>query len=73
MDYLYSDEGQRIVAKHHYRPRRKEVVPQELLKRFADVKLFELTDIVSNWKEAQEVHFKDRSGVFDEVYSSKVQ
>jgi sulfate transport system substrate-binding protein len=73
VDYLYSDEGQRIVAKHHYRPRRKEVVPQELLKRFADVKLFELTDIVSNWKEAQEVHFKDRSGVFDEVYSSKVQ
>jgi sulfate transport system substrate-binding protein len=73
VDYLYSDEGQRIVAKHYYRPRRKEVVPPEYLTRFADLKLFEITDIVSGWKEAQEAHFKDRSGIFDQVYTSKAQ
>ncbi|MFY8072276.1 MAG: sulfate ABC transporter substrate-binding protein [Pirellula sp.] len=73
VDYLYSDEGQRIVAKHYYRPRRKEVVPPEYLERFADVKLFELTDVFSGWKEAQEAHFKDRSGIFDQVYTSKAQ
>jgi sulfate transport system substrate-binding protein len=73
VDYLYSDEGQRIVAKHFYRPRRSEVVPAETMQRFAEVKLFELTDIVSDWREAQETHFKDRSGVFDQVYLSKAQ
>jgi sulfate transport system substrate-binding protein len=73
VDYLYSDEGQRIVAKHYYRPRRKEVVSPEYLARFADLKLFEITDIVSGWKEAQEAHFKDRSGIFDQVYTSKAQ
>ena len=73
VDYLYSDQGQQIVAKHFYRPRRKEVVSEEHLKRFADVKLFELTDIVQSWKEAQEVHFKDRTGVFDQVYAGKAQ
>ncbi|MFM8399292.1 MAG: sulfate ABC transporter substrate-binding protein [Pirellula sp.] len=73
VDYLYSDEGQQIIAKHYYRPRRKEVVPPEYLKRFADVKLFELTELFSGWKEAQEAHFKDRSGIFDQVYTSKAQ
>jgi sulfate transport system substrate-binding protein len=73
VEYLYSDEGQQIIAKHFYRPRRKEVVSQEDLKRFTELKLFELTDIVANWKDAQETHFKDRTGVFDQVYSSKAQ
>ena len=73
VEYLYSDEGQQIIAKHFYRPRRKEVVSQEDLKRFTELKLFELSDIVSNWKDAQEIHFKDRTGVFDQVYSSKAQ
>jgi sulfate transport system substrate-binding protein len=73
VDYLNSDAGQRIVAKHYYRPQRKEVVCPEYLKRFSEVKLFELTDIVSGWKEAQEAHFKDRSGIFDQVYTSKPQ
>jgi sulfate transport system substrate-binding protein len=73
VEYLYSDEGQQIIAKHFYRPRRKEVVSQEDLKRFTELKLFELSDIVSNWKDAQETHFKDRTGVFDQVYSSKAQ
>jgi ABC-type sulfate transport system substrate-binding protein len=41
------------------------------LSSFADVKLFELTDIVADWKEAQEVHFKERTGVFDQVYSGE--
>ena len=71
IEHLYSDEGQRIAAKHFYRPRNRDTVPSELLKRFGEVNLFELTDIVSGWKEAQEVHFKDRTGVFDQVYSAK--
>lgn len=73
LDYLYTDVGQRIVAKHFYRPRNRDAVAPEDLKSFADVRLFELTDVVSNWKEAHDVHFRERTGVFDQVYSPNGQ
>lgn len=69
--YLYTERGQQIVAKHFYRPRLREVVDPKLLAPFADVELFSITDILSGWDEAQERHFKDRTGIFDEVYQSK--
>lgn len=71
LEYLYSEVGQKIAAKHYYRPRVRDGIPAETLSSFADVKLFELTDIVADWKEAQEVHFKERTGVFDQVYSGE--
>jgi len=71
LEYLYSEVGQKIAAKHYYRPRVRDGIPAEVLSSFADVKLFELTDIVADWKEAQEFHFKERTGVFDQVYSSE--
>lgn len=69
LDYLYSDEGQRLAAKHFYRPRNAEVVDKATLDQFLDLKLFNLTDIVSGWEEAQEVHFKDRTGIFDQAFN----
>ncbi|MFN7730623.1 MAG: sulfate ABC transporter substrate-binding protein [Pirellula sp.] len=69
--YLYTERGQQIVAKHFYRPRLREVVDPKLLAPFGDVELFTITDILSGWEEAQERHFKDRIGIFDEVYQSK--
>jgi len=71
LEYLYSEVGQKIAAKHYYRPRVRDGIPAETLSSFADVKLFELTDIFADWKEAQEVHFKERTGVFDQVYSGE--
>src|SRR5262245_52164243 len=29
LNYLYSDEGQRLIAKHHYRPSKPDVVPAD--------------------------------------------
>lgn len=69
LEYLYSDEGQRLAAKHFYRPRNSNVLTEETKKNFADLKLFALTDIVRNWEEAQEIHFKDRTGIFDQVFA----
>lgn len=68
LEYLYSDRGQQIVAKHFYRPRRLEVVDPVVLSQFAEVKLFEISELYSGWEEVQEVHFKDRTGVFDQTY-----
>jgi sulfate/thiosulfate transport system substrate-binding protein len=68
LEYLYSDEGQRLAAKHFYRPR--STIAGELATPFAELKLFALMDILSGWEEAHEVHFKDRTGVFDRIYQS---
>lgn len=69
LEYLYSDEGQRLAAKHFYRPRNANVLTEESKKNFAELKLFALTDLVRDWEEAQQIHFKDRSGIFDQVFN----
>ncbi|MEI8210616.1 MAG: sulfate ABC transporter substrate-binding protein [Planctomycetota bacterium] len=71
LNYLYSERGQQIVAKNFYRPRQTELTDPKILSQFADVQLFEITDVVSGWDEAQELHFKDRTGIFDQVYQVK--
>jgi sulfate/thiosulfate-binding protein len=68
LQHLYSDEGQRIIAKHYYRPRNIDVVDAADRSKFPPLELFELTDLVADWQEAQEVHFKERTGIFDQVF-----
>ncbi len=71
IDFLYTDAGQHIIAKHYYRPRNTASVAPEQLSQFSKLELFELTDLVSGWEEAQEVHFKDRTGLFDQIYQAE--
>jgi sulfate/thiosulfate transport system substrate-binding protein len=68
LSYLYTPEGQKLAAKHYYRPRSSDQLTAEQKVVFEKVKLFQLTDLVSGWDEAREVHFKDRTGVFDQIY-----
>lgn len=67
LDYLYSDEGQEIAARHALRPRSAAV-----LKRHADffkpIKLFTVKEVFGSLGEAQKVHFSD-GGVFDQIYT----
>ncbi|PYE27021.1 sulfate transport system substrate-binding protein [Rhizobium sp. PP-CC-3A-592] len=66
LQYLYSDVGQKIAAKHYYRPFKPEVADPNDIKRFADVKLSTI-DEFGGWKEAQPKFFGD-GGVFDQIY-----
>ncbi len=66
LQYLYSDVGQKIAAKHYYRPFKPEVADPEDIKRFADVKLSTI-DEFGGWKEAQPKYFGD-GGLFDQIY-----
>lgn len=66
LQYLYSPEGQRIAARHHYRPRSLEVM-QEFSGTFADVALFTIDEVFGGWQVAQPAHFAD-GGVFDQIY-----
>jgi sulfate transport system substrate-binding protein len=70
LQYLYSDEGQEIAARNHYRPRDPKVLAK-YSSSFAAVDLFTLTDVVAGgWQEAQQTHFAD-GGVFDQIYKPK--
>ncbi|WEZ83170.1 sulfate ABC transporter substrate-binding protein [Rhizobium sp. 32-5/1] len=66
LQYLYSDVGQKIAAKHYYRPFKPEAAAPEDIARFADVKLSTI-DEFGGWKEAQPKFFGD-GGLFDQIY-----
>ena len=67
LKHLYSTEGQTLAAKHYYRPRNPQGVPEEYMKRFIDVKLFTIDDVFGGWEKAQAEHFDD-GGVFDQIF-----
>lgn len=69
LNYLYSEEGQRIAAKNFYRPR-NEKVAAEFAKQFPSLKLVTIDKDFGGWKTAQPKFFND-GGVFDQIY--KVQ
>jgi sulfate transport system substrate-binding protein len=69
LEYLYSDEGQRIAAKNYYRPYKREAADPADLKRFPDLKLTTIDDF-GGWKKAQPTFFGD-GGVFDQIYKPR--
>ncbi len=66
LDYLYSDVGQKIAAKHYYRPFKPELADPKDTARFTELKLVSIDDF-GGWKEAQPKFFGD-GGVFDQIY-----
>ena len=66
LEYLYSAEGQEIAARHHSRPRDKNVAAK-YADTFAAVKLFTIDEAFGGWDAAQKTHFAD-GGTFDQIY-----
>jgi len=66
LEYLYSKEGQEIIARHFYRPRDPEIAARYAA-RFPSLKLVTITDF-GGWAAAQQTHFRD-GGVFDQIYA----
>jgi sulfate transport system substrate-binding protein len=66
LQYLYSAEGQEIIAKNYYRPRLKTVAAK-YANRFPKIKLFTIDKLFGGWKKAQQSFFAD-GGVFDQIY-----
>ncbi len=65
LKYLYTKEGQNIIAKNYYRPRDKEV-EAAYANKFPKIELFTIEDF-GGWKKAQPEHFGD-GGIFDKIY-----
>ncbi len=70
LEYLYSPEGQRIAAKHYYRPQHPEHADPADIARFPKVELIKLNDVFGSWAQAQKTHFSD-GGVFDQIQAKK--
>ncbi|MEQ1560313.1 MAG: sulfate ABC transporter substrate-binding protein [Methyloglobulus sp.] len=68
LKYLYSPVGQKIAAKHYYRPSEPEQADQADLKRFPKLELFTVADKFGGWAKAQKEHFDD-GGTFDQIYA----
>ena len=67
LDYLYSDVGQALAAKHYFRPARPEAAAPEDQARYPEVELVTIDHHFGGWTAAQSRHFAD-GGVFDEIY-----
>jgi sulfate/thiosulfate-binding protein len=66
LKYLYSDEGQKIAAKHYYRPTNKKIAAEA--SRLPKLKLFTIKEVFGSWQKAQKTHFSD-GGIFDQIYT----
>ncbi len=66
LNYLYSDVGQNLAAKHFYRPANPEIVDPALLERFPDLELATIDDF-GGWAVVQPRFFGE-GGVFDQIY-----
>ncbi len=67
LDYLYSPIGQRLAAKHYYRPTHPELANPEDVARLSQLQLFTIDDMFGGWARAQHEHFGD-GGLFDAIY-----
>ncbi|WP_332877617.1 sulfate ABC transporter substrate-binding protein [Massilia sp. S19_KUP03_FR1] len=67
--YLYSDEGQLIVAKHYYRPT-VDYFARKYASSFPRIKLFTVDDIAGGWAAAQQAHFAD-GALYDQLLKAK--
>jgi sulfate/thiosulfate-binding protein len=64
LKYLYSPEGQEIIARNYYRPIDPQVAAKHA-QQFPKVQLATIKDL-GGWTTAQKVHFSD-GGIFDQI------
>jgi sulfate/thiosulfate-binding protein len=64
LEFLYGEEGQRIAAKHHFRPRLAKVVGEV---SFPEVPMVTVEDAFGGWAKAHADHFAD-GAEFDKIY-----
>jgi sulfate transport system substrate-binding protein len=65
LDFLFSPAGQRIIARHHFRPRNPEALGQYAA-RFPAVRVFTVENALGGWAAVQKTHFAD-GGIYDQI------
>jgi len=65
LDFLYSDEAQKIIAKHHLRPRNAALL-KEKATYLPPIKTFDVEKKLGQWSDLQKTHFAD-GGIYDQI------
>jgi sulfate transport system substrate-binding protein len=66
LQFLYSDAGQQLAAKHYFRPRKESGGASA----FAQVNLFTIDEVFGGWQKAHTTHFAE-GAIFDQIYGKK--
>lgn len=69
LDFLYSDAGQELAAKHYYRPRNAKIAAK-YASQFPKIKLTSIDETFGGWKKAHTTHFAEGAS-FDQLYQGK--
>lgn len=69
LQYLFSPEGQEVIAKHHFRPRNESILAKYAA-RFPAIKTFTVEDRLGGWEAVQKTHFAD-GGIYDQIILTK--
>jgi len=67
LEYLYSDEGQTLAARHFFRPRNAAVLAK-FAEHFAHTKMVTVDEAFGGWAKAQATHFAD-GALFDQIFA----
>jgi sulfate/thiosulfate-binding protein len=68
LKHLYSPAGQKIAAKHYFRPVKAADADPADVARFKEIDLVKIDDpLFGGWAGAQPKHF-DEGGIFDQIY-----
>lgn len=67
LDFLYSPEAQKIIAKHGFRARDAAALAEAKL---PEIKTFKVETVFGSWADAQKKHFAD-GGIYDQITSTK--
>ena len=65
LNFLFSPEGQEIIAKHYFRPR-DPAVAKKYASRFPAIKTFTVEEKFGSWEAVQKTHFAD-GGIYDQI------
>ena len=69
LEFLYTDEGQEIIAKHSYRPINPTILARHR-DSFPEIRLFRIDAVARDWTDANDKFFGDGK-IFDSFYKPK--
>ena len=68
LDFLFTPEGQEIVARNYYRPTNPEVLAKHR-ETFPDIKFFRVDAVAKDWTDAYDKYFGEGK-LFDAIYTA---
>ncbi|WP_158809985.1 sulfate ABC transporter substrate-binding protein [Beijerinckia sp. L45] len=66
LQFLYSDQAQAIIAKHHYRPLKPEAAAKADLDVLPNIARYKIEPLLGSWDQIQASQF-DNGGAFDAI------